>query len=471
MPTYAVPADKCPALTYRQTRIPATPGVPTLAPTLPEGAVGQLRPMFNQLGCFAEGVAGYGAGGWGVVANVGGGLHLYDGAVAGSVSLYDGDAMIDGPVRPVSLVAPLVDNTYNYLWLNKNGAYIGDASADPDTPPAPPDEDCAYLGRVHMTAGVIAGVDESGRMEFHGGLSVRRTGDVGMPADFPPAPLVFFAQTAGGWYLWNGEEYLAVIDDKTVRADAVDTGGGALVDKLLTEGATLTVVVDGGVRKVRVAVAPVVHSLPPFDVTLPPNSDKVVEVDFSATGAFPTPHYAVSAAIDQGLDSTIVHEVPAGKTGSKVVLHLANVAVPAAGAVGTGTDVRVTLTLYGFGWVPASGGGAHIVTEHEFSYAEESIHLPGAMTADFAVDPDTRTYLLDNTAADCIGTLPASGVVGDSYLFVAIGYSGSHVMGVDPAGSDTIDGVAAGTPMTSALDVVEVMRVGAAAWRVVRRLP
>lgn len=190
-------------------------------------------------GVHVTALARYGGGIVGIVT----GLDLTAGSGL-TLNVAAGSAMMDGLVSKTgaSTVA-LTDNVRSYVWMSTAGALT--PKAHPDlTPPA--GLHC-FLGSALTSGGSISSVDQSGVIYLRP-LPHRRTADAGAPADTPPARTSHLIQTAGGHWLWDGEEYLILVKQAAARADVA---GGAdlattiaafndLLAKLRTSGALAT---------------------------------------------------------------------------------------------------------------------------------------------------------------------------------------------------------------------------------------
>jgi len=151
----------------------------------------------------SENIARYGGGAYAVAA----GLEVAAGSgLSGTVTA--GVAMLDGPVVVPTAPAAvtLADGARNWIWMLPTGLATGTSGSL-----TPPLGACCLLGSLLTAAGAVSGdPDASGRWELRCGSLYRRTGDAGAPTDNPAAwapNLLFFHQTAGGMYLWDGTAY------------------------------------------------------------------------------------------------------------------------------------------------------------------------------------------------------------------------------------------------------------------------
>jgi hypothetical protein len=142
----------------------------------------------------------YGGGAW-CIAN---GLGLVDGG--GMVGYLDtGQALIDGIVTLNSAHSIALVDGRQHIFLLATGDV-----AEPITTLSDPEGACAYCGSIKTVADAVTELDRSGVLFMRGGMLWRKTADAGVPGDTPPASLSFFAETAGGLYVWSGSAYYQV---------------------------------------------------------------------------------------------------------------------------------------------------------------------------------------------------------------------------------------------------------------------
>jgi len=166
-----------------------------------------------------------------------------------TVEFTAGQALIDIPVTLADGGTCVVSNNiYDagditvriHLWLTQGGLFTSVNNSL-----TPPSTNCVYLGSCRTDSGAFVDFDLSGRMQrLQGGALVRRTADLGEPADTPPSTISFRARTEGGVYEWTGEEWVdAAVDSKTVFTSGDHTTSGTLAD-LITVGVDAGLTVD-----------------------------------------------------------------------------------------------------------------------------------------------------------------------------------------------------------------------------------
>jgi hypothetical protein len=208
-PTYSLVATAVPAvMTSTATLNPnlADP-TPTVAADIVAGDTSRLITVFGNHAVLLDLMGRWGAGGIAVST----GLDLEDtGAQTAHVTA--GTATIDSPVHLTSnTTLTLTANATNYIWFKQGGTVeVRTATTAPSTP-------SVYLGNIVVGAGgIISGIDYSGRMVRRGPFTFRRTNDVGMPADTPPATVGFLHLTQAGYYIWDGTAYRQMFKDETL---------------------------------------------------------------------------------------------------------------------------------------------------------------------------------------------------------------------------------------------------------------
>jgi hypothetical protein len=142
----------------------------------------------------------------------------------------------------ITLEAPrgaiaLANNADNFLWIRQQTS-----GSSPEvlvnTTAIPPSGDAVYLGMIRTLAGVPTAVDLGGVIYSRGGMAWRETGDAGEPADTPPAGYSLLTKTAGGLYLWDGEDWYKLVSggiSGTVPLAKL-TGGGTDGTLTITNG-------------------------------------------------------------------------------------------------------------------------------------------------------------------------------------------------------------------------------------------
>lgn len=214
MPTYNLTAVNVPAVQVAGTLLDPLLGQPTTRTAYVDKQ--KLYALdVNQLLARIDALGRYGAGIYAVAF----GLDLSAGAGL-SAHVSNGLAMLDGPiaidVQPAGYdTHVLSDNTDNYVWLSRSGAFGHRTTADGVNMLLPPSntEPWVYLGRMTTLAGAITATDYSGRLGYQGGLPIRRTNDAAKPGDTPGAALAFYTRTLKGLWLWDGAAYRLILDD------------------------------------------------------------------------------------------------------------------------------------------------------------------------------------------------------------------------------------------------------------------
>lgn len=234
MATYLLAATACPAV-----QKPAALLIPTATAAVRAQKMisGQVYQVAHEFGINAAHLDNAGAAGGAFAHGIiyGGDLSAGTGLILNVSAL--GANIGAAPTVAAAQTVALTDNSTNYVWVLQDGTLALVQNAI--TAPAPA---AAYLGRVVTLAGVQGTPDYSGRVELRGGSLYRRTGDAAEPGDTPPAGLLIFTRTAGGYYLWTGDEYLAVPDrDAAQTWTAKQTFGGEVeIDGALNhDGATV----------------------------------------------------------------------------------------------------------------------------------------------------------------------------------------------------------------------------------------
>lgn len=215
--TYNLNASAVPAIMVSSTAIDlsSVDTTTTTAARLTNGDTYQLVTKFNSNAGRVDLIGRYGAGGIGVCT----GLALGEGTGL-TASISAGAAMIDGPVQLATATnLVLADNSYSYVWLTQSGSL----TARTDT--TQPATTSAYLGRYRTQSGDITEIDYSGRLEHKSGFLIRKTADAGEPGDTPSSSVSFINESAGGHYLWNGTEYVAIFSSTLTGSAAGDLDG------------------------------------------------------------------------------------------------------------------------------------------------------------------------------------------------------------------------------------------------------
>jgi hypothetical protein len=195
--TYDYRADECPALTVPASVLDPAGGYPLVASRFALGMNPSLAvPIMQELAVRTD-LAGRHGGGMPAAVS---GLDLSDGGGL-TVLIGAGQALIDGAVTlDVADDADLADDTRNHVWLGQAGDPV--VTTDLLAPAGVK----AYLGSVITAGGAITGIDYSGRVTLHG-LALRRTADLAMPLDTPPAGCYFLTAAPSGLWVWDGAGY------------------------------------------------------------------------------------------------------------------------------------------------------------------------------------------------------------------------------------------------------------------------
>lgn len=205
MPDYLINAVDCPAIPVETTALVPGTELPVKAQQLPvsPGVVVFAQP-WNINAAHLDNLGRFGGSPVHCVAL---GLDLTAGTGL-TLNISAGVALIGGVPTVLPASTKALSNADNYIWALRGGTI----AAPQLNTVAPPAGAVAYLGMVPASGGVQGTPDYSGRTELRGNGLYRRTGDAGAPGDTPPAGLMIFTRTAGGYYLWTGDEYLAVPD-------------------------------------------------------------------------------------------------------------------------------------------------------------------------------------------------------------------------------------------------------------------
>jgi hypothetical protein len=230
---YTLAATACPAIPVAAALTPGT-DLPVRAEALVSSGSVIISEPWNKNAAHQDNAGAFGGARAHAVLY---GLDLSDGG--GLVANISAGAASVGAVPTVYAGGTkALSNGENYLWILRGGT-IPSPQLNTTAPPAGA---VAYLGRVTAAGGVITAIDYSGRVELRGGSLYRRTGDAAEPGDAPPAGLLIFTRTAGGYYLWTGDEYLAVpdLDAAQTWAQKQTFGGEVEIDGALNhDGATV----------------------------------------------------------------------------------------------------------------------------------------------------------------------------------------------------------------------------------------
>ena len=234
MPTYNYEATNCPPIQVPNATLyagssPPVPVVGTTVTTGPAASIG-LVDLLNADQVRGNLLGRYGGGGYAVWR----GLELSDGGAL-SLAVSAGQAGADGPAEILTATTlALTDNVVNRVWLSRLGVLskVTSSSASPLEPPDTATQ-WVYLGAAACAAGVITGIDYSGRLtQYQGNLLFRQTADAGEPGDAAtlPSTVRFFTRTEGGLYLWTGAEYEQVSGAAEALAVTVTSQAATLDD-------------------------------------------------------------------------------------------------------------------------------------------------------------------------------------------------------------------------------------------------
>jgi hypothetical protein len=421
-----------------------------------------------------------GNGSWGIAY----GLGVREKAATGLVGVLEiGQASLDGPVVvSAEIDLPLVDNARNFIWLAQTNDPIITQST------TVPSQVATYCGSLLTSGGNIIERDYSGRQEIHQGIFTRRTADVGPPGDTPPTGGLFFAYTNGGFYIFYNGAYYSVIDAKTVKADAGDTGAGSLDEKTKAgTGIALSIVTDAGVKKLLITntapfTSPNMVTLDQIYLDIAANTDKIIVINFANKGSFTNlnfVHQIRQSLIDQLPPGLVVQ--PLGVKGPSMcafrVLAASNIA-SYYDYYSTYDKVRLTPELWGFGWV-AGAGGADVVEIYDFVYTGDGAGGGGGLNPfeHAAVSNYTLSggpWTLDGTD-ELILMVPSGGAVTycpppswtskREILFVNL--SPTYACYVQSAVGETINGVTTPITLAAKYNYVRLLKWVGNAWTIV----
>lgn len=202
MPTYSLNAVNCPAVQVPVAFLALAMEASIRAEQMIHGLTYTVAEKFGINAAHLDNV-GMSGGVWAHAIVYGGDLTAGTGLLCNISAL--GAGIGASPTEADAQSVALVNDSDNYMWVLQDGSpsLVQDAATAPVGA-------VAYLGMVPVVAGVQGTPDYSGRVENRGGTLYRRTGDAGVPGDTPPAGLLLFTQTAGGYYLWTGSAYVSV---------------------------------------------------------------------------------------------------------------------------------------------------------------------------------------------------------------------------------------------------------------------
>tara|TARA_Y100000310_G_scaffold260879_1_gene270001 strand:- start:1681 stop:2466 length:786 start_codon:yes stop_codon:yes gene_type:complete len=200
-------------LTAVNTPVPVVPGAihkitdvtPLVAQVVVANETVNLRTKLNEDIVRGELSGRSGGGGYAISENQAGILALSDGGAL-VLNIAAGEAMLDGAVQlNAATTAALTDNINApgiFVYISAAGAIV-----QVNNSLTPPGGAHAYLGRVKTSGGSITEIDGSGVMYLRGGTLVRRTNDVSVPTDTPPATLQFVNYGPTKTWFWDGIRY------------------------------------------------------------------------------------------------------------------------------------------------------------------------------------------------------------------------------------------------------------------------
>ena len=311
MTTFNLRADQCPPVPtpgqYPSLGFSVAGAAPPCAESLPFGLGGMAYPaLLSRLAARVDLGARLGAGAWAV----GEGLALSPGAGL-LVSVSAGRALIDGVVElAVGQPVAVPDNAaVVWVWLLRGGPGASPSLLASRTL-ALPASPCVLLGNVTTSGGAVTAVDGSGVLRLVGGRAQRRTADLGVPRDAPPADAAFDALTPAGHFFWDGAAY----------------AGGAAFETLLTGAA--------------------------HNVNLTPGANYLIGWDFSGAGLFGDALYRAGLSCTDPL--LVVNEAVGQKARGKVFFNLHY-----SGAGASAVALSVQPSAKGAGWT--GGLGANVL--------------------------------------------------------------------------------------------------------------
>lgn len=190
--------------------------------------------LFNQNAQIAALLSRHGGGGYAIcqVNPSDTSFNLVAPASGLSLTVKRGQAILDGIVETISdQTVSINDNTARtWIWLTANGALVAvPNSAWPTTIAAPPAGNCLLIGSCVTSGGNITSVDVSGVFYKRGGVMLRQTADIAIPADNPPSTLFFITTTKTGIYIWDGTNYHSVTATISTNRDVIPVGESDIV--------------------------------------------------------------------------------------------------------------------------------------------------------------------------------------------------------------------------------------------------
>lgn len=201
--TYNYAATACPALLTSGALLnpaDANTGTPTAtyASEIQDGDNGFIMaPKFGDNAVRLDNVGRFGGGGYGICAG------LVPSITSGlTVAWTEGQVGVDSGIYVAADSRACTDNAVSHFWVLSGGTI---SAAQATT--APPAGAVAYLGRFTAASGVITEMDQSGVLFCWKRGLYRRTGDVDLPADTPPADHLIRTVTQSGTFMWTGSAY------------------------------------------------------------------------------------------------------------------------------------------------------------------------------------------------------------------------------------------------------------------------
>lgn len=202
-------AALCPALVSPSGLLIPTDGTPTQASSITAGATTAGLTAFNVNAEKLDLLGRVGGGAFALAPQEGSTACELTAGSGLTLNIAAGNFLVDSPGHRAATTLALTNNVYNWVWLTASGSLVAATSATTALPSTPASAR-VFLGRVLTAAGAITQIDYSGRLELRGGTLYRRTADAGMPTDTPPASCQILTRTAGGLYLWDGDQYVSV---------------------------------------------------------------------------------------------------------------------------------------------------------------------------------------------------------------------------------------------------------------------
>lgn len=224
---YSLIYTDCPPPIAVTTQKFASGSIPSWLTEFTMGETSAVVDQLNELAVFEENLFRYGGS---MVACVLSGLGLTFSGF--TLTIGRGQASVGFPLeRPSDATLTIPSSSTRYIWLDATGAYHQTATTTPLTSPS------VYLGRVVSDGSGITAIDMSG-VVYWLGIAIAHYNDGGTPGGSGPTGASLWAQTQGGFYIWDGVGTWAFLGPTS-------SGFYFAGQALLLTGSTFDVQVDG----------------------------------------------------------------------------------------------------------------------------------------------------------------------------------------------------------------------------------